>query len=115
VGINVNNSLAAAPPDVRAIGTSLFDLTGKYYALTDCLLQVLERLSSGLGALTTNDPRLAAAWSRRCVLQSHRVELRVGPRQVQGVCQGVDREGALLLQTRRGTERFIGGVVTAVE
>ncbi len=115
VGVNINNSLAAAPPDVRTVGTSMFDVTAKYYALTDCLLQVLERLSGGLDALAADDPRMAEAWSRRCLLRERMVELRVGPRLVQGVCQGIDRDGALVLQTPRGNERFMGGVVTAVK
>lgn len=115
VGVNVNNSLAAAPPDVRAIGTSLFDLTGDCYDLTDLLVQVLERLSRGLIALAKGDPQLARVWAQRCVLQGRTIELQTGPTQVRGICKGIDLEGALVLHTPRGRERSFGGVVTAVE
>ena len=115
VGINVNNPLQAAPPDVRAVGTSLFDLTGELRDLSDFLIQVLRELSNGLDALATGNRELANAWSQRCMLQGRMVELKVGPRRVRGLCQGVDSEGALVLQNQRGTERFFGGLIVSVE
>ena len=115
IGINVNNSLRRAPADLRAIGTSLFDLTGDRYDLTDLLVQVLERLSRGLIALAKGDPQLVQVWAQRCVLQGRTIELQTGLTQVRGICKGIDSEGALVLHTPRGRERSFGGVVTAVE
>jgi BirA family transcriptional regulator, biotin operon repressor / biotin---[acetyl-CoA-carboxylase] ligase len=114
IGVNVNNSLSEAPPDVSRVGVSLLDLTHHPYDLTEFLVHVLRQLASGLDALTRGDPQLAGAVSRRCLLQGRVVELRAGPRHVRGLCQGIDNHGALTIHTARGNEHFFGGVVLAV-
>jgi BirA family biotin operon repressor/biotin-[acetyl-CoA-carboxylase] ligase len=114
VGINVNNSLCAAPPQVQAVGTSLLDLTGRRHDLTDLLLQLLRRLSSALDALAQNRQGLYEAWSRRCLLRGQTVELDAGPLHVRGLCRGVDTDGALVIETHAGLRRFLGGRVQRI-
>jgi BirA family transcriptional regulator, biotin operon repressor / biotin---[acetyl-CoA-carboxylase] ligase len=115
IGINVNNTLTDAPPDVLARGSSLFDLTGTRYDMTEVLVRVLNRLEFRLGQLTRRDARLAAAWSARCLLRSRTVELSLGTRRVRGSCQGMDHAGALLLTIGKRTMRYFSGVIAAVE
>jgi BirA family biotin operon repressor/biotin-[acetyl-CoA-carboxylase] ligase len=115
IGINVNNTLAGAPADVRVRAASLAELTGGRYDLTDLLVRILNRLHDRLAQLTRRDTRLPDAWRARCVLRNRTVELALGPRRVRGVCQGVDHVGALLLASGARTNRFFGGVIAAVE
>jgi len=114
IGVNVNNSLSEAPPDVSGVGVSLLDLTDHSYDLTDFLVHLLRQLANGLDALTRGDPQLAYAVSQRCLLQGRVVELQAGPRHVRGLCQGIDNYGALTIRTAHGNEQFFGGVVLAL-
>ena len=114
IGINVNNSLAGAPPEVRGIGISLCEMAGAPYDLTDFLLRLLGGLAGKLDALGRDDRRLAESWSQLCLLRGRAVELDLGTERVCERCQGTDAEGALLLETPHGTRRFFGGVIRSV-
>jgi BirA family biotin operon repressor/biotin-[acetyl-CoA-carboxylase] ligase len=114
IGANVNNSLADAPAEVREIGTSLRDVTGTSHDLTDFLIRLLRRLANNLDALANDDHRLAQSWSQLCLLRGRAIELDVGAECVRGRCQGIDADGALLLATPRGPQRFFAGIVRAV-
>jgi BirA family biotin operon repressor/biotin-[acetyl-CoA-carboxylase] ligase len=115
LGLNVNNSLADAPPEVRAVGTSLTDLTGKHFDLTDVLLRLLDRLELQTARVAAGDDEIVSRWRQLCLLTGRRVTLRVGERDAVGRCQGIADDGALVLETQTGRERFFGGVLTRVE
>lgn len=111
MGVNVNNSLAEAPDEIRARGTALCDATGLEFDTTHVLLRWLARFADNLRALAEDDPQLPTHWQSRCVLTGKSVELQAGERTVRGVCQGIDTDGALLLDTPAGPERLYGGVL----
>jgi len=110
IGVNLNNSLCDAPTDVRSTGTSLIDLTGSRADPTQFLIQLLGNLFSTLSALSENAPELGVAWSKRCYLRGRTVHIRAGHR-VRGQCCGMDYDGALVLVTSNGTQRFTGGQI----
>jgi BirA family biotin operon repressor/biotin-[acetyl-CoA-carboxylase] ligase len=114
VGINVNNTLASAPEEVRAHAVSLSDLIGQQLSLTDVLLRVLGRLSARLHDLARCDPQLSDAWSRRCLLRGRTVELDLGTSRAAGLCRGIDGHGALMLERGSTTSRFFGGGIARV-
>ncbi len=114
VGVNVNNSWHAAPPELQAVGTSLRDLTGSEHDLTDVLCELLSGMEMRLAQLATHDARLSSAWQALCVLRGRHVEIDLGTRQIAGSCAGTDLDGALLIQTASGQERVYGGVVRAI-
>lgn len=115
LGMNVNNSLTDAPCDVRTVGTSLFDLTGNRFDLTETLLRILNRIEERLAWLAGNDPRLAEAWQQHCLLRGQTVTVDVGSHVVRGRCYGIDQKGALLVQTEERIEKLYGGVTSAVQ
>ncbi len=115
VGINVNNSFAAAPPDVRSIATSLTDVGHCDYDLPDVLIGVLRQLAGRLQQLATGADDVWQRWQTFSMLTGRTVHLEAGTRQVVGVCQGIDRQGALVLRTDSATERFFGGIVRRFE
>jgi BirA family biotin operon repressor/biotin-[acetyl-CoA-carboxylase] ligase len=114
VGVNVNNSWANAPPELRAGGAALGDLTGEAHDMTDVLLAVLEEIEDRLGQLAGRDPRLADAWQSLCVLRGRHVEVDLGQRLVAGACAGIDADGALVLDQPEGTQRLFGGTVRSI-
>jgi BirA family biotin operon repressor/biotin-[acetyl-CoA-carboxylase] ligase len=114
VGINVNNSFAAAPPALQQTATSLADAAGAEFDLNDSLIEVLQRMIDSLTALgqgTTFGDR----FSRYCLLTGHVVQIESGRQRLAGRCQGIDDNGALILKTAAGLERIVSGSVVAWE
>jgi BirA family biotin operon repressor/biotin-[acetyl-CoA-carboxylase] ligase len=114
MGINVNNSLAAAPPELQATGTSLCDAAGSPFDLTDLLITWLTRFADHLHALAAADPALPARWQSLCALSGKNVELQSGNRILRGLCRGIDTDGALLLDTPTAPERLYAGALLRV-
>ncbi|MSQ97590.1 MAG: biotin--[acetyl-CoA-carboxylase] ligase [Gemmataceae bacterium] len=137
LGLNVNNSLAAAPPEIRDTAIALCDVIGDrpnfYLSSSDIILQskngtvplgteqpldlydVLCRLLIGmdqeLKLLSRDNLRLAERWQPYCLLEGRTVTLRQGREEITGICESIDSDGALLLRTAAGTGRFISGTV----
>lgn len=112
IGLNVNNSLAAAPPELRATATSLVDETGRRHDLTAVLVGVLERLNREFAALAGADVDLSERWRASCVLDGQPLTVAAGEEIIEGVCAGIDRDGALVIETVTGTKRLFSGTVT---
>ena len=114
IGFNVNNSLGDAPADVRDIAASLRDLTGREYPVGSILSALLERLEAMFETLA-DDPAAIGRQCDACCLQHDQVlVLDQGQSTVTGRCCGIGEDGALLLNTKRGLERFYAGVLRRV-
>lgn len=115
LGLNVNNALADAPAEIQAVGASLADLTGGHFDATLVLTLLLERLALHTARLAAGDATLVERWQALDLLRGRQASLRLGERDVVGECQGIGPDGALLLGTSNGRERFFGGVLTRVD
>jgi BirA family transcriptional regulator, biotin operon repressor / biotin---[acetyl-CoA-carboxylase] ligase len=133
VGVNVNNSLASAPEEVRLRAVSMQDLLGRSSDLTDVLRAILRELEGHLRRFDTE--HLVTRWRSRCYLTGKCVTIVHGPdagggesavpspvdqasslrtthgQETTGTCLGIDEEGALRLLTPAGEQRFHGGTV----
>jgi BirA family biotin operon repressor/biotin-[acetyl-CoA-carboxylase] ligase len=114
MGINLNNSLADAPAEIRSAAASLRDATGMEFDSTRVLLTWLTRFRENLHSLAAGDPDLPRRWQERCLLSGQSVELQSGNRTVRGLCRGIDSEGALLVETSAGRERLFAGTLVRV-
>jgi BirA family transcriptional regulator, biotin operon repressor / biotin---[acetyl-CoA-carboxylase] ligase len=114
MGVNINNSLADAPSEIKERGTALCDATGLEFDATQVLLTWLARFVENVGALAVDDPELPPRWQARCVLSGKSVELQAGERIVRGACRGIEADGALLVDTPAGPERLYGGVLVRI-
>ncbi len=115
IGINVNNSVADAPEELQSVATSLHDLTGRSFSLVEVLTLVLARLAERLQPEELWNAEVREGWRQRCYLSSQRIQIDLGVRQVEGVCRGIDNDGALLLDVKGEVERHFAGVVTLQE
>ena len=117
VGINVLNSLADAPEELRSIATSLVDETDEEIECSpgSVLLRVLQCLEIELQRLTAGSLDLTKRWQTRCVLTGHAVSLEAGGRRVTGVCRGIDGTGAILLEADGEIRPWFGGIVRRVD
>lgn len=111
MGVNVNNSMDAAPADVQAGAASLIDFGGSPFDMSQLLIGWLNRFAEHLHALALGDGALPRRWQSLCVLSGLSVELQSGNRTVQGLCQGIAADGALLVDGVLGPERLYAGVL----
>ncbi len=115
IGINVNNSLAAAPAELTQTATSMTDVAHRTFGLTDVLLAVLARFAEWRSKLLDDPPAFFEQWRTRCLLTAKKVCVRDGSRQITGVCRGIDDSGRLTLATPAGIERLLSGTVVSFE
>lgn len=116
IGLNINNSLAAAPAEVRQSAISLIDLAGGAHDLTGVLLGVLDKMDERLAQLTSNRfANQAADFRQRCFLTDKTLTVVSGGRTHVGRCQGIDDAGELLLQTEAGMQRIVAGTIVVCE
>ncbi|MCA9229438.1 MAG: biotin--[acetyl-CoA-carboxylase] ligase [Planctomycetales bacterium] len=115
IGINVNNTLAAAPDDILQLATAMCEVAGKRFSLVEVLVDVLDKLMERLNWIGSRDHELRDRWRRRCLLTDRRVQIDTVNGQSEGICRGIDDEGALVLQTENGPLRCLAGTVTLLD
>jgi BirA family transcriptional regulator, biotin operon repressor / biotin---[acetyl-CoA-carboxylase] ligase len=111
IGVNVNNSLIAAPPPLHERATSIRDVIGGEFDLTQVLVCILRQLEEQFQLLTQRPGTTVQRYRHHCLLTGKQVTLNAGLRRVRGHCTGIDDQGRLVLQTESGTERFLSGSI----
>jgi BirA family transcriptional regulator, biotin operon repressor / biotin---[acetyl-CoA-carboxylase] ligase len=111
IGLNVNNSANTAPPELGERVVALSDVVEAPLRRADVLLGVLEQLTLAVGRLATNAADIHGEFSKRSLLTGRTVEIELPSGQLAGRCQGIDADGALLVETSAGVERCLSGVV----
>ncbi len=97
-GINVNVAAEDFPETVRGTAVSLKEVTGREFPLEALAARVLDNLAS---STRQQKEDLAREWTVRDHLKGRYVHLLAGSGHLDGVCHGVDKDGALLLDRRR--------------
>lgn len=116
IGVNVNNTVADLPNDLareRKIGT-LRDLLSCSLDPTSYLRMLLASLDAGLRTIARNPADVAACANRLCLQRERMLSVKDGDRTRVGLCQGIASDGALLLKTDAGVERFYAGSTESV-
>lgn len=111
IGLNVNNALESAPESIPSIGVSLIDIVGEPTKFVDLLGAIVRALETEFGDLERNDVPIDRRWSPHCALTGRLVAVTVRDRRTEGVCEGIDQTGALLVRLEAGLERIISGTV----
>lgn len=111
VGLNVNLDPRRAPVALRAKVTSLLTTAGRDFPMTDVLLAIANELQQVL--LRRRDSSQSAMlreYGRHHMLVGRqvRVSFHSDPPQ-EGLCEGLDSHGRLLLRTSRGTQVIVAG------
>ncbi|MFM7072462.1 MAG: biotin--[acetyl-CoA-carboxylase] ligase [Planctomycetota bacterium] len=135
IGLNVNNSLADAPSDVRARATSIIDIVeGRLSDRTGVLLSLLESMRSEMlhwlnaeNVSNTDSPDsqedasraasrwIAERWQPHCFLSGRTVRVESAGRVVTGRCLGVSNAGELQVFTEAGVVACRSGVVASFD
>jgi BirA family biotin operon repressor/biotin-[acetyl-CoA-carboxylase] ligase len=115
VGLNVNNSITSATEEVSKTASALCDVSGSPFPLADVLVGLLNKLKERLDWIGVRDQELRDRWRKRCLLTNRRVQVDTDNSQLVGLCQGIDDEGALLLDTKEGRKQCFAGSITLLE
>jgi BirA family biotin operon repressor/biotin-[acetyl-CoA-carboxylase] ligase len=111
IGLNVNNSAAAAPAELRDRIATLRDLSGRDHAPSDLLVALLRRLEVEFRQLCAAPAEVSAKADALCLQTGHPLKLQWGNRIVTGRCRGIAPDGAVRIETAAGVESFYTGVL----
>jgi BirA family biotin operon repressor/biotin-[acetyl-CoA-carboxylase] ligase len=111
IGINVNNSIVAAPEELRGRATSLIDLTGRPSDRTELLAAVLANIEDAVRRSAADAEAFGRRFHELCLQVGHELTIEVGGRRSRGRCAGIGTDGALILETTDGRQKFYSGVL----
>ncbi|HEV2836235.1 MAG TPA: biotin--[acetyl-CoA-carboxylase] ligase [Pyrinomonadaceae bacterium] len=117
VGIGVNLTDDAFPQELINLATSVAKESGRKPERETILKSLLSALSRWYSLLHQIDgaEKIVAAWTSRSSYASGRmVQVTNGEEVLQGITRGVENDGALRLETKRGVELIRAGDVTSV-
>ncbi len=112
VGMNVNNSLAEAPPEVRDRATSLADVAGESFDLSETLVRIVAQILARLQLLGKSEASFANEFRRYCILTGCTVQIEQPQGTIVGLCEGIDASGALQVRTPDRLELISSGTVS---
>jgi BirA family biotin operon repressor/biotin-[acetyl-CoA-carboxylase] ligase len=115
IGINANNSLNGADPELARTSISLVDALQSPVDRSELLIACLQQLEQRLDALRRQSANLVDQWRAYHMLQGRSLEIDTYDGRLNGVCVGIDDDGALVVSTPSGVQRCLGGVITAFE
>ena len=117
IGLNVNYQVDAMPDELRQRTTSIAALTGKNVSREAVLARLIQHLDRCYGELEESGfESLRSRWQAYFAWRGRRVQAEVGDQKVIGMAQGIDGEGALIVEDEQGRRRrIVAGDVLLLE
>jgi len=115
IGLNTNNTLAEAPPELKQTATTIFELTGRRHDHAAVLAALLAKLAETFAQLANNAEETARRANALCTQHGRMLSIQSGSQTFTGRCAGIAADGALLLETPEGLRSVYSGVVLAPE
>lgn len=117
IGVNLNYRVDRMPEEIRARATSIVELTRQEVNRESFLSRLIQDLDRCYGELEeAGFAAIARQWEARCSLSGRRVRVESLDQVVLGRAQGIDRDGALLVEDDHGkVQRVIAGDVIPLE
>jgi len=111
IGLNVNNTLAEAPDEVRMSAASLCELAGKSFERTALLADLLRKLQTAVRASAAAPADFGRRFNVLCLQIGRELTVEVAGRRTSGLCAGIAPDGALLLDSHGEIRRFYSGLL----
>ncbi|MBC7785625.1 MAG: biotin--[acetyl-CoA-carboxylase] ligase [Burkholderiales bacterium] len=113
LGLNVNLDLDEVPSSLRHRVTTVAAVAGRQISVQKALTTIAAELA---GLLLSKDfgsfAQVLKEYNRSHALKDRRVRIsEPGGKVVQGICEGLDQEGRLLVRTPAGLQRLVAGNV----
>ncbi len=116
IGMDVNMEPGELPEDVRALATTLASLTGEKIDRTALVRQLLRELDRWYGVFLSNERDVLREWQSLNMTIGNRVVVSGAGATIEGLAQGIDDEGRLVVRQDDGTIRTVAaGDVTIVK
>jgi BirA family biotin operon repressor/biotin-[acetyl-CoA-carboxylase] ligase len=116
IGIDANMELEALPYDVRAQATTLAAETGGKIDRTAFLQQLLRELDRQYRVFLENEQDILMEWKSLNMTTGNRVAISGAGEILEGVAQGIDDEGRLVIRQDNGNVRTVAaGDVTILK
>lgn len=109
IGVNTSGTAAAAPAPIRHRVGTLPDLTGRPFDRTVLLAEFLPRCVELIAALERDPEALLDRYRPLCALDGTVVTVHSAAARHAGVCRGIARSGALVVDTPTGRREFSSG------
>ncbi|MCL5020816.1 MAG: biotin--[acetyl-CoA-carboxylase] ligase [Bacteroidetes bacterium] len=110
-GLNVNQS--SFPAEIRDKATSLSIITGRKFDREEVLSTILARFGSVYETLKARDfYSVMKRWRNRSKMFGRKIELRLADRVIEGILEEVTDDGAILVGTSSGLQKFTAGEIT---
>lgn len=117
IGLNLNYRAEAMPEPLRQKATSMADMAGKNLSRETVLARLIHDLDRCYGELEESGfAALRPRWEAHFGLRGRRVRVELGDQTIIGRAQGIDREGALIVETEEDQRRrIVAGDVIPLE
>lgn len=117
VGIGINLTNNAFPQELNGVATSMTHESGRQPERETILAALLSALARWYSLLHEPDgaEKITAAWASRSSYASEKlVRVTNGDEVLQGITRGIEKDGALRLETAEGIQLIRAGDVTSV-
>jgi BirA family biotin operon repressor/biotin-[acetyl-CoA-carboxylase] ligase len=116
IGVDVNMETGELPPEVRNLTTTLAAEAGSKINRTALLQQVLRDLERWYQTFLNNDAEVLEEWKKLNVTVGNRITVSGASEAINGLAQGVDRDGRLIVRLDDDTIRTVAaGDVTILK
>ena len=115
IGVNLNAAPADFPPEVAEVATSVARILGRRVNRAGFLARLLRNLEQWLDTHEQEgfEP-VRERWRELSSTLGQEVLVKAERRELRGVAEDIDTDGALLLRTEDGLERVLAGDVEQV-
>jgi BirA family biotin operon repressor/biotin-[acetyl-CoA-carboxylase] ligase len=111
VGLNINHRAEETPAELEHRATSLATLSEREHSRTDLLVELLGALWPNFAQLATAPVEIGRRANGACLQHGRTLTIESGHNRVTGRCVGIADDGALLLETDAGPQRFYSGAL----
>jgi BirA family biotin operon repressor/biotin-[acetyl-CoA-carboxylase] ligase len=117
IGLNLNYRAETMPETLRQRATSMADMAGENLSRETVLVRLIHDLDRCYGELEESGfAALRPRWETHFGLRGRRVRVELGDQTIIGRAQGIDHEGALIVETDDEQRRsIIAGDVIPLE
>lgn len=116
IGLDVNMELNLLPPDVRAVATTLAAEAQRPVDRTAFLRRLLQELDQWYAVFLGNPGDVLKEWETLNLTVGHRVAVSGAGETFEGIAEGIDSEGRLIVRSEDGTKRTVAaGDVTILK
>lgn len=116
IGVDVNMDLGELPSDIRGLTTTLAVEAGRQIERTSLLQQICRELEHWYSIFLKNDAEVLKEWESLNLTIGNRVAVSGFGETIEGLAQGIDSEGRLIVRMVDGMVRTVAsGDVTILK